>query len=106
MFYKITNLFTILDYGKSVAQDDLFKLQCVRQVISQSLVINRDTDAYACSSSFSLYRSCDQQNKKCKLVNYCKSDRAACFELPEPWYRRDMYQESWKSYSDRSMSHY
>ena len=29
MFY----LFPILNYGKSVAQADLFKLQCVKQVI-------------------------------------------------------------------------
>ena len=34
MFYKITNLFPILNYGKSVAQADLFKLQYVKRVIS------------------------------------------------------------------------
>ena len=32
--------------------------------MSQSLVINTDLDAYACLSSFPLYRSRDQQNKQ------------------------------------------
>ena len=64
MFYKITSLFPILNYDKSVAQTDLFKLQCVKRVISQSLVINTNSDVYACLGSFHLYRSRDQQNKK------------------------------------------
>ena len=33
MFYKITNSFPVLNYGKSVAQADLFKFQCVKRVI-------------------------------------------------------------------------
>ena len=52
MFYKITNLFPILNYGKSVVQADLFKLQCVKRVILQSPVINTDSDAYACLSVY------------------------------------------------------
>ena len=49
MFYKITNLFPFLNYYiyKSVVQADLLKLQCVKRVISQSPVINTDSDAYA-----------------------------------------------------------
>ena len=61
MFYKITNLFPILNYCKSVAQADLFKLQSVKRVILQRTVINTDSDAYACLSSFPSYRSHDQQ---------------------------------------------
>ena len=61
MFYKIANLFPILNYGKSVAQADLFKLQRVKRVLLLSPVIHTDSDAYACLSSFCLYRSCDQQ---------------------------------------------
>ena len=66
MLYKITNLFPILNYGKSVAQADLFKLQCVKRVILQSLVINTDSDAYA----FWVVSLCTDhvisKNKKCK----------------------------------------
>ena len=47
MFYKITNLFPILNYSKSVGQADLFKLQHVKRVILLSPVINTDSDAYA-----------------------------------------------------------
>ena len=64
IFHKITNLFPILNYDKSVAQADLFKLQGVKRVILQSPVINTDSDAYACLSSFPSYRSRDQQIKK------------------------------------------
>ena len=59
--YKITNLFPILKYGKSVAQADLFNIQCVKWVIWQSLEIETDSDAYAGLCSFPLYRSRDQQ---------------------------------------------
>ena len=77
MFYKITNLFPVLNYGKSAAQADLFKVtHCMKRVISQSPVINTDSDAYSCLSSFPLYRSRDQQNKMDmkRILNYCKSD--------------------------------
>ena len=37
MFYQITNLFPIFNYDKSIAQADLFKLQCVKPVMSQGL---------------------------------------------------------------------
>ena len=29
-----------------------------------------------------------------RISNYYKSDRVACFELPEPWYGRDRYKKS------------
>ena len=63
-YYQITNLFPTLKYAKSVAQADLFKLRCVKRGMSQSQAINIDSDA--CLSSFPLYRSHDQQNKKRK----------------------------------------
>ena len=92
--YVLPNLFPILNYNKSVVQADLFKLRCET---CQSPVINTDSYAYACLSSFPLKRSHDQQNKNVnkksmdmkRTSNYCKSDQVACFELPEPWYGRD-----------------
>ena len=59
--YVLPNLFPILNYNKSVVQADLFKLRCET---CQSPVINTDSYAYACLSSFPLKRSHDQQNKK------------------------------------------
>ena len=59
--YVLPNLFPILNYNKSVVQADLFKLRCET---CQSPVINTDSYAYACFSSFPLKRSHDQQNKK------------------------------------------
>ena len=59
--YVLPNLFPILNNNKSVVQADLFKLRCET---CQSLVINTDSYAYACLSSFLLKRSHDQQNKK------------------------------------------
>ena len=59
--YVLPNLFPILNYNKSVVQADLFKLRCES---CQSQVINTDSYAYACLSSFPLKRSHDQQNKK------------------------------------------
>ena len=59
--YVLPNLFPILNYNKSVVQADLFKLRCESY---QSPVINTDSYAYACLSSFPLKRSHDQQNKK------------------------------------------
>ena len=61
--YVLPNLFPILNYNKSVVQADLFKLRCDT---CQSPVINTDSYAYACLSSFPLKRSHDQQNKKRK----------------------------------------
>ena len=58
--YVLPNLFPILNYNKSVVQADLFKLRCQT---CQSPVINTDSYAYACLSSFPLKRSHDQQNK-------------------------------------------
>ena len=110
--YVLPNLFPILNYNKSVVQADLFKLRCET---CQSPVINTDSYAYACLSSFPLKRSHDQQNKKSvnkksmemkRISNYCKSDRVACFELPEPWYGRDIYKKSWISYSNHSILHF
>ena len=66
MFHQITNFFPKLNYSKSVVQADLFKLWCVKRVMSQKPVINTDSDAYACLNSFPFYRSRDQQNKKRK----------------------------------------
>ena len=45
-----------MNYDKSVVQADLFKLQCVKRVMSQGLVVSTDSDAYACLSSFPLDR--------------------------------------------------
>ena len=59
--YVLPNLFPILNYNKSVVQADLFKLWCET---CQSPVINTDSYAYACLSSFPLKRSHEQQNKK------------------------------------------
>ena len=59
--YVLPNLFPILNYNKSVVQADLFKLRCES---CQSPLINTDSYAYACLSSFPLKRSHDQQNKK------------------------------------------
>ena len=98
--YVLPNLFPILNYNKSVVQADLFKLWCET---CQSPVINTDSYAYACLSSFPLKRSHDQQNKKSvnkksmdmkRISNYCNSDGVACFELTEPWYGRDRYKKS------------
>ena len=93
--YVLPNLFPILNYNKSVVQADLFKLQCET---CQSPVINSDSYAYACLSSFPLKRSHESVNKKSmdmkRISNYCKSDRVACFELPEPWYGRDRCKKS------------
>ena len=47
-------------------QADLFKLQCVKQVILQSPVINTDSDAYACLSSFLCTDKVISKNKKSK----------------------------------------
>ena len=58
--YDLPNLFPILNYNKSIVQADLFKLRCESCL---SPVINTDSYAYACLSSFPL-RSHDQQNKK------------------------------------------
>ena len=49
--YVLPNLFPILNYNKSVVQADLFKLRCES---CQSPVINTDSYAYACLSSFPL----------------------------------------------------
>ena len=59
--YILPNFFPILNYNKSVVQADLFKLRCES---CQIPVINTDSYAYACLSSFPLKRSHDQQNKK------------------------------------------
>ena len=56
-----TKFISYFDYNKSVVQADLFKLRCET---CQSPVINTDSYAYACLSSFPLKRSHDQQNKK------------------------------------------
>ena len=61
--YVLPNLFPILNYNKSVVQADLFKLRCET---CQSPVINTDSYANACLSSFPLKRSHDQQKKKRK----------------------------------------
>ena len=77
MFYQITNLFPISNYSISFAQADLFKFGCVKRIMSQGLVIKRDSDAYACLSSFPLYRSHDQQNKQEAHWSQCSPELTA-----------------------------
>ena len=109
IIYVLPNLFPILNYNKSVLQADLFKLRLSLVKARQSIQIHMHMPVWVVS----LWR--DQQNKKSvnkksmdmkRISNYCKSDRVACFELPEPWYGRDRYKKSWISYSNHSISHF